>query len=104
MDIILSLLKRRNIIKQLIVKLLIFFYVSFSFVSATHIHHDGEEHFDDCQICVMVKAFSDVDAPFDGIILEYDFGSYLIESFSSISINIVNLKGFFSHAPPFSFL
>lgn len=101
---ILSPLNRRNIIKQLIIKLLILFYLSFSFVSAVHIHHDLKEHLDDCQICVIVKAFSDVKTLFNDTVLEYNFGSYLIESFSSISINIVNLKGFFSHAPPFLFL
>lgn len=90
--------------KQLIVKLLMVFYVFFSFVSATHTHHDCEEHFDDCQICVIVKAYSGTDTPFDSIVLEYDFTSYLTESFSSASINILNLKGFFSHAPPSLFL
>ena len=101
---ILILKNRRDIMKQLIVKLLIFFYISFSFVSATHIHHDAEEHFDTCKICVIVKAYSDVDTPFDSIVLEYNFTSYLLKSFTSISINILNLKGFYSHAPPFLLL
>ena len=90
--------------KLLVVKLLILFYVFFSFASATHIHNDSEEHLDDCQICVIVNGFSDTDAPFNGIALEYNFGSYLIKSFSLISINILNLKGFFSQAPPFLLL
>ena len=89
---------------QLICINILLCYVFFSFVSPTHIYYDCEEHFDDCQMCVIVNDFSDVDALFDGIALEYNFCSNIIEPFSSLSINILNVKGFLSHAPPFLLL
>jgi len=68
---------------------------------ATHLHIDGDEHLDDCQICVIVKSFSDVDFSPLGI----DFSSYLfpffLESYSSFISHGFNLKGFDSQAPPF---
>lgn len=61
-----------------------------------------QDHPDDCQICVIVKAFSDMDVPNNYIEISCSLCSYVIELFRSLTIETFYLKGFFSHAPPFS--
>lgn len=71
-------------------------------MGATHIHHehDHEEHLDDCQICLIVNAFSDTDIPHTSSIIDCTLCTYMIEVFNATSIHIIYLKGYFSHAPP----
>jgi hypothetical protein len=87
--------------RQFLLKTLLFFYLTFSFIGATHIHSDNEEHPLDCQICVIIKAFSNSDLPKDTTILDCTLCSYIVETFYSLEIKIITLKGYFSHAPPF---
>ena len=91
-----------NSIKFFILKSLIILYVLFSFSNATHIHDDNEEHIEDCQICVIIKAFSDIDTPKYSLNTDCAICRYLIETVAPLTIEISCLKGFFSHAPPFS--
>jgi len=94
-------MKRRDIIKPIVLKILLLFYLASTFIGATHIHNQKKKHLDGCQICVIVKAFTDADLPKNGSI---DIGctlcNYLIIPLYSISLKVVNLKGYFSHAPP----
>ena len=88
--------------KLFILKSLVLFYLFSSFVLATHVHIDGDEHVDDCQICVIVKAFSDIDAPKYDLNFSCELCSYFIETvMGSLAIELIYLKGFCSHAPPF---
>ena len=65
-------------------------------------HVGEEEHVDDCQICIFVKAFSDIDAPKYDLNFSYELCSYFIETvMDSLAIEHSYLKGFLSHAPPF---
>ncbi|HIP50950.1 MAG TPA: hypothetical protein EYG94_02580 [Campylobacterales bacterium] len=89
-----------GISKNFLLKLLLFFYLSFSYMGATHIHYDHEEHLDDCQICLIVNAFSDLDIPKNSLILSCTLCSYIIEVFNTTSVHTVHLKGYFSNAPP----
>lgn len=93
-----------NNTRQLFLKLLLFIYLSTSFLGAMHIHHDGEEHFDDCQICVIVATLFDVDVPTDFVEIVCSSCVYIFESFDFDVLSVIRLKGFCSHAPPiFSF-
>lgn len=80
------------------------FYFVFSFVNATHIHIDEHEHTEDCQICIIVKAFSDSDTPKIDLVTSCKSCSYQIDIFTSSFVEVSYLKGFFSRAPPFFFL
>ena len=86
--------------RRFLLKTLLFFYLTFAFLGATHIHSDGEEHPLNCQICVIVKAFNSSDLAKDSITLDCIFCSYIVETFYSMDIEIITLKGYFSHAPP----
>ena len=86
--------------QHIILKLIVVIYLIYSFIGATHIHSDSKEKFGDCQICTIIKAFSDVDLPDSNIIIDFTLPNYFITPLHYISVEIVNLKGFFSHAPP----
>ncbi len=89
-------------IKQFLLKTLILFYIVTSFTSATHIHIGEEEHIDDCQICVITTSFNSAQPPKYELSFSCEICSYLIDTaVDSINIEINDLKGFFSHAPPF---
>ena len=79
--------------KQFLLKTLLFFYLTFSFMGAIHIHNDSEDHLDDCQICIIVKAFSNVDLPKNEIVLNCLLCNYIVEILCSPLIKIINLKG-----------
>lgn len=87
-------------IKSFIVTLLFFFYLSSSYVSAVHIHHDGEDHSDTCEVCVIVKNFHNANMPDIAIVipfLEYTFNEKKYHHLSSVT---PVCKGFCSTAPP----
>jgi len=64
-------------------------------------HIGEEEHVDDCQICVIVQAFSGDAPPKYELNFSCETCSYLIETaIHTPSIEIAYFKGFFSHAPP----
>lgn len=73
-------------------------------MTATHVHEDTQEHLDDCKICVIVKAFSNVDVPKFDLLFSCEKCIYVIETFASFIQDNSILKGFFSHAPPVLFL
>lgn len=82
------------------IKALVLFYFVTAFMNATHIHSDNEDHLDDCQICVIVKAFNSVDLPKYDIDFSCAICHDSIESVLTSFHVTTYLKGFFSHAPP----
>ena len=65
-------------------------------------HIGEEEHINDCQICIIVKAFNDIDVPKYNLNFSCILCSYFTETtIKSFTVELSYLKGFFSHAPPF---
>ncbi|MCH9740418.1 MAG: hypothetical protein K0U38_06215 [Epsilonproteobacteria bacterium] len=71
-----------------------------SFTNATHMHIGEEEHIDDCQICIIVNAFNDIDTSSMAILFECGLCNCFIEPLHTAVIQLTYLKGFFAHAPP----
>ena len=88
--------------KQIIIRFLLLFYLSSSFLSATHIHTKPLTAHDDCKVCIVVKNLNSADVPsfetLDFVALVPEEIVLRPKQLHSIVIN----KGFFSHAPPFS--
>jgi len=82
------------------VRILLFFYLFSSFVSATHIHHDALESHADCKVCVVVKNLHSADVPsvhsFDNVLPYYVSISELKNTCYALQI----IKGYNAHAPP----
>lgn len=88
--------------KNLITKILILLYLLFSFSNATHIHVEEDGHAEDCEVCILTKAFTDTDVPSFDIINDCTDCTYHHNIIISSDINILFLKGFFANAPPFT--
>ena len=88
--------------KIVLIRLLFFFYISSSYLVATHIHHKALESVD-CKVHILVKNLNSADISnssfellecngcFDNISFNYE---YFIQSL---------IKGFDAQAPPFFF-
>ncbi len=89
-----------KITKQYLVRMLLFFYLSSSYLGATHIHNDALEHHSDCKVCLVVKNLHSGDAP--AIAIHYI--SYLFNDEHQIHHEEMCIKdiykGFNAHAPP----
>ena len=87
-------------INLMIVRLLLFFYLSSSYLSATHIHNDAIEGHSDCKVCIVVKNLNSGDFPnaqFDNVASIYFYEPIIFEvKETTKSI----LKGFNANAPP----
>ena len=85
----------------MLVRFLLLFYLSSSFLSATHIHKDQLTVHDDCKVCIVVKNLNSGDVPSFEIL---DFVELLPEqillTYKQLNSIVID-KGFFSHAPPF---
>ncbi|HFU77326.1 MAG TPA: hypothetical protein ENK68_02340 [Epsilonproteobacteria bacterium] len=83
------------------IRILLFFYLFSSFVSATHIHHhDAHESHADCKVCLVVKNLHSADIP-----SSYTFESELpyyqsISAFQNIYYTLEIIKGYNAHATP----
>ena len=89
-------------INLIIVRLLLFFYLSSSYLSATHIHNDAIETHSDCKVCIVVKNLHSGDFPNtqqNNVACTYDYEPILFDIQKGTQ-NI--LKGFNANAPPFS--
>ena len=86
--------------KQILIRFLLLFYLSSSFLSATHIHKDPLTVHDDCKVCIVVKNLNSGDIPSFGSL---EFIVLLPEQIrptpKQVHSTVIN-KGFFSHAPP----
>lgn len=90
-----------KLINRFIVRLLLFFYLTSSYLSATHIHNDALEHHADCKVCIVVKNLHGNNIPnLDLECLICDYYNEII-SFETPLINITILKGFNANAPPY---
>ena len=86
--------------KQILIRFLLLFYISSSFLSATHVHDEHGHAHDDCEVCIVVKNLNSGDVPSFEIL---DFMVLLPERIlltpKQVHSTAIN-KGFFSHAPP----
>jgi len=85
---------------RIIVRLLLFFYLTSGYLSATHIHHDTLASHADCKICMVVKNLHSGDTP---LVFEHDIpcnGCYEPIAFEVNRLQHTMLKGFNAQAPP----
>ena len=82
------------------VRILLFFYLFSSFVSATHIHHDALKSPVDCKVCIVVKNLHSTDVP-SSYTFESELPYYLtILTLQNIYYDLQVIKGYNTHAPP----
>ena len=84
----------------LIVRLLLFFYLTSSYLSATHIDKNVTQQHSDCKVCIIVKNLHAPDIPHSDVsCIHYD-NFYEKILFHQQIVTTIALKGFNSHAPP----
>jgi len=83
----------------IIIRLLLFFYLTSSYLSATHIHKNIAQQHSDCKVCIVVKNLHAPDIPNSDIYCISDNFYEKIE-FHQLLVTTISLKGFNSHAPP----
>lgn len=89
-------------IQIIVVRLLLFFYLSSSYLSATHIHNDAIETHGDCKVCIVVKNLHSGNFPntqLDNLTCAYNYEPIVYKT-QKTTRDI--LKGFNANAPPFS--
>jgi len=83
------------------VRILLFFYLFSTFVSASHIHHDDTAHDEGCDVCIVVKNLHSADSTpsfsLDKIVFTYSTVIALVEQHYT---QYTNLKYIHSQAPP----
>ncbi len=97
-DTTLRYFKRQNI-KQIIIKLLLLFYLFTSYVNATHFHHE-EVDVDNCQICIVLKVFHSADLSSSDIHFIFPDLFYITSYFGKSSNVALCHKGYYATAPP----
>ena len=95
-----QIFKKETKVKQILIRFLLLFYISSSFLSATHIHKDLLIVHNDCKVCIIIKNLNSGDVPSFEIL---DFVVLLLEQIvltpKELYSTVID-KGFFSHAPP----
>jgi hypothetical protein len=86
--------------KLIIVQVVLFFYLSSSYLSATHIHKNSLEHNSDCKICIVVKKLNSGDAPAIEFNTIHTLNDYITPLFNQQPTTKIVLKGFNAQAPP----
>ena len=86
--------------KTLLIRCLFFFYLTSSYLSATHIHNDALGSHGDCKVCIVVKNLNNGDTPtlqWDNILCDncYEPIAFILEKTQKTI-----LKGFNANAPP----
>jgi len=92
-----------NAIKIIIVRLLLFLYLTSSYLSATHVHNDALEQHKDCKVCIVVKNLNSGDVPtaqLNNFDCDYYYEPILSENYQTA---YTPLKGFNANAPPLFF-
>lgn len=88
-------------IQRFVIRLLLFFYLTSSYLSATHIHDDALEHHADCKVCIVAKNLHGGDTPnLELECLTCDCNYVIITLFKNPFINTIIFKGFNATAPP----
>ena len=86
--------------KQILIRFLLLFYLSSSFLSATHIHNDHIMAHDDCKVCIVVKNLNSGDVPsFETLDFLVVLPEQILLTPEQLQATVID-KGFFSHAPP----
>ena len=88
-------------IRVAIVRLLLFFYLTSSYLSAIHIHSDALEQPNECKVCLVVKNLHSGDAStvsLDNLGCWYCYEPLIFENFYT---SPYLLKGFNANAPPY---
>ena len=86
-------------VKLFLIKLIVIFYVTSSFLSATHFHADGLEH-NDCKVCIVHKNLNIGDAP-EVQLISLDCCPHSLVIYTQAKpYTFILLKGFNSNAPP----
>lgn len=83
-----------------IVRFLLFFYLTSSYLSATHIHKNITQQHNDCKVCIVVKNLHSPDIPHINIDCLNCDNYYDKIIFNQIIVTAIILKGFNSNAPP----
>jgi hypothetical protein len=86
-------------LKIILIRLLLFFYLSSAYLGATHIHHDGLKSVD-CKVHILVKNLNGGDAPDGSFELLVCKGCFDTISFHQHYFIQPLIKGFDAHAPP----
>jgi len=87
--------------KSTIIRLLLFFYLSSSYLSATHIHHDDLKSLNDCKVHLIVKNLNSADAPTTLFELLSCVGCFTNTLFNTHQFVQPISKGFNAQAPPY---
>jgi hypothetical protein len=86
--------------KIVFVRFLLLFYLTSSYLSATHIHNRSVVSHDDCKVCIVVKNLNSGDAP---TVTIHDLtceNCYDPITFKLEKVKQSILKGFNANAPP----
>ena len=87
--------------KQILIRFLLLFYISSSFLSATHIHKKTLTLHNDCKVCIVVKNLNSGDVPsFETLDFVVLLPEEILLTPKQLHSTVID-KGFFSHAPPF---
>ncbi len=87
-------------IQRIIIRSLLLFYLTSSYLSAIHIHNNALEQPNECKVCIILKNLHGGDAsPLEYHITDI-FDYYSIVIFSKSHYSLFTDKGFNSHAPP----
>jgi len=90
-------------LKLIVIRLLFFFYLTSTYLGATHIHNDALESHGDCKVCIVVKNLNSGDTPsFQAYTLSCD-NCYALIAFKLEVIQQNIFKGFNANAPPYIF-
>jgi len=82
------------------IRILLFFYLFSSFLSATHIHHDALESHADCKVCIVVKDMHSADIPsFHTFSIELPCYLTISKPKNTYYVSQIT-KGYNAHAPP----
>jgi len=82
------------------VRILLFFYLFSSFVSATHIHHEALEANADCKVCIVVKNLHSADAPSSYVFENVFSYNCIFLAFENTQYTLPSIKGYNAQAPP----
>jgi c-di-AMP phosphodiesterase-like protein len=89
-----------KLIDRLIVPLILFFYLTSTYLSATHIHKNSLEHNTDCKVCIVVKNLHNGAVPAVELNGVTTLNNYMALIFNQQQTIQILLKGFNAQAPP----
>ena len=87
-------------LKKILIRLLLFFYLSSSYLSGTHLHSDGLEE-NDCKVHILVKNFNSSDTHHNTFELSDYEHPLFFSTFTADAFIHTLIKGFDAQAPPF---